>query len=154
MTAPLLSDAGRDSSARRERLWRGAQRQTASASPGIPTGLALAKLIEKRRRSRIERARQLSSNIEVQAHIRRATDLYNLEAQKLQLKNALGGMGANIPQAMRTIHEARLAQMESGVSELQRQQEQTPMLALATREMTGFRRLRRTDQPTLDQYAR
>ena len=124
------------------------------ALKGIPTGLALAKLVEKRRRSRIERARQLSSNIEVQAHIRRATDLYNLEAQQLQLKNTLGGMGANVPQAMRVIHEARLAQMDSGVSELQRQQGQTPTHALVARQVGGLRRLRRADQTTLDQWAR
>ena len=39
----------------------------------IPTGLALAKLIQKRRHSRVERARQVASNIEVQAHIRTPT---------------------------------------------------------------------------------
>ena len=84
----------------------------------IPTGLALAKLIQKRRRSRIERARQLASNIEVQAHIRRNIDLYNLQAQ-LQLKNDLRHLGANVPQAARQIHEARLARLDADVADLQ-----------------------------------
>ena len=82
-----------------------------------PTGLALAKLIEKRRKSRVERARQVASNIDVQAHIRRNVDMYNLDAQRLQLRNALRGMGANIPAASRIIHEARVQAIEANLME-------------------------------------
>ena len=82
-----------------------------------PKGLALAKLIEKRRRSRVKRARQLASNIDVQAHIRRSVDMYNLDAQRLQLQNALGSMGANIPAASRIIHEARAQAIETNLIE-------------------------------------
>ena len=71
--------------------------------------LSLAKLVELRRRSRIDRARQLASNIDTQAQILRSTQLYNLEAARLQLQQQLGGMGANIPQAARVIHDARIA---------------------------------------------
>ena len=70
--------------------------------------LSLAKLVELRRRSRIDRARQLASNIDTQAQILRSTQLYNLEAARLQLQQQLGGMGANIPQAARVIHDARI----------------------------------------------
>ena len=71
--------------------------------------LSLAKLVELRRRSRIDRARQLASNIDTQAQILRSTQLYNLEAARLQLQQQLGGMGANMPQAARAIHDARVA---------------------------------------------
>jgi hypothetical protein len=97
------------------------------------TKLSLAKLVEMRRRSRIDRARQLASNIETQAQILRSTQLYNLEAARLQLKHQLGGMGDNIPQVARAIHDervarlhnervAKLAEMTKQVEELQRQQ--------------------------------
>ena len=61
----------------------------------------------------------LASNIDVQAHIRRSTDLYNLQAQKHQLKNELRHLGENVPQAARQIHEARLARLDADVNKLQ-----------------------------------
>ena len=70
--------------------------------------LNLAKLVELRKRSRVERARQLASNIETQAHIQKSVEHYNLEAARLQLSNALGGMGQYVPIAARVIHGARL----------------------------------------------
>ena len=125
-------------------------------STRAPTGLALAKLIQQRRRSRIARARQLASNIDVQAHIQRNVDLYNTEAQRIQLRNALGGMGANIPAEARRIHEARLEQLDDNVTGLQ----QSNIQALAMREIAApmpvnaLRRLRRADQTTMDRFAR
>ncbi len=73
--------------------------------------LGLAKLVEMRKRSRIDRARQLASNIETQAQILRSMQLYNLEAARLQLDKQLGGMGADVPQAARAVHDARVATM-------------------------------------------
>ncbi len=96
-----------------------------------PTGIAshsklsLAKLVELRRRSRIDRARQLASNIETQAQILRSTQLYNLEAARLQLDKQLGGIGQNIPQVARTFHDARLATLTEEVADLQRQQRES-----------------------------
>ena len=87
--------------------------------------LSLAKLIELRRRSRIDRARQLASNIETQAQILRSTQLYNLEAARLQLDKQLGGIGQNIPQVARAFHDARLATLTEEVAELQRQQRES-----------------------------
>ncbi len=96
-----------------------------------PTGIAshsklsLAKIVELRRRSRIDRARQLASNIETQAQILRSTNLYNLEAARLQLDKQLGGIGQHIPQVARTFHDARLATLTDEVADLQRQQRES-----------------------------
>ena len=82
--------------------------------------LAIAKAIELRRRSRVERARQMASSIDVQAQIRMANDLSNLATEAARLKNIIGTMGANVPQiardrleytqqAMKTIREGESA---------------------------------------------
>ena len=92
-----------------------------------PKGLALAKLIEKRRKSRAQRARQLASNIDVQAHIQRRIDMYNLDAQRLQSRNALGSMGANIPAASRVIHEERARAIAANLSDLERTSTAPPL---------------------------
>ena len=78
--------------------------------------LDLAKLVELRKRSRIERARQLSSNIEAQAHILRQTEPFNLQAEYLRMKALLGGMGENVPvvaKARKDALENRGAELES-----------------------------------------
>ena len=90
--------------------------------------LSLAKLVELRRRSRIDRARQLASNIETQAQIMRSTELYNLEAARLQLDRQLGGMGQNVPQVAQSIHHARLAMLTEEVADLRRQQREAATL--------------------------
>ena len=59
--------------------------------------LNLAKLIEQRKRSRIERARQLSSNIETQSHILRQTEIFNLAAEYQKLASFLKPFGPNVP---------------------------------------------------------
>ncbi len=84
--------------------------------------LSLAKLVEMRKRSRIDRARQLASNIETQAQILRSTQLYNLEAARLQLDKQLGGMGHDVPQAARAVHDAHLAALTAEVADLRQQQ--------------------------------
>ena len=63
--------------------------------------LALLKKIELRRRSRVERARQMASSIDVQAQIRMANDLNNLATEAARLKNIIGTMGENVPQIAR-----------------------------------------------------
>ena len=87
--------------------------------------LSLAKLVEMRKRSRIDRARQLASNIETQAQILRSTQLYNLEAARLQLDKQLGGMGADVPQAARAVHDGRLAALTAEVADLRQQQRES-----------------------------
>ena len=77
--------------------------------------LSLAKLVELRKRSRIERARQLSSNIETQAHILRQTELFNLQAEYLRMKAILGGMGEHVP----VVAKARKDALEEKVAELE-----------------------------------
>ena len=68
--------------------------------------LSLAKLVELRRRSRIERARQLASNIETQAHILRQTELYNLQAEYLRMKQIVTPFGQNIPAVINAKYKA------------------------------------------------
>ena len=104
--------------------------------------LSLARLVELRRRSRIDRARQLAGNIETQAQILRATHLYNLEAARLQLSNQLGTVGLNIPQVNRVFHETRLAAENMAIAEAQREQRESIQLsgpASATRQRRGPR---------------
>ena len=68
--------------------------------------LSLAKLVELRRRSRIDRARQLASNIETQAHILRQTELYNLQAEYLRMKQLVRPFGENIPAVLNATYRA------------------------------------------------
>ena len=58
--------------------------------------LSLAKIVEARKRSRVDRARQLADNIETQAHILKAIDLYNLEAEKRRIETAIGHIGNGV----------------------------------------------------------
>ncbi len=100
-----------------------------SGAPVQPKGVAphsklsLAKLVELRRRSRIDRARQLASNIETQAQILRATQIYNLEAAQLQLSNQLGSIGQGIPATARVFHETRLDAMSAALAANKKAQE-------------------------------
>ena len=113
--------------------------------------LNLAKLVELRKRSRVERARQLASNIDTQAHIQKSIEHYNLEAARLQLSNALGGMGRNVPQAARVVHEARLDELGRKLATLEQERTATA----PRRAIPGFRRLGRpADQMTLDAFGR
>ena len=70
--------------------------------------LSLAQIVERRKRSRIDRARQLADNIEVQAHILKSIELYNLEAEKRRLQTDLGQVGTNIPTVARAMAQTRL----------------------------------------------
>ncbi len=87
--------------------------------------LSLAKLVELRRRSRIDRARQLASNIETQAQILRATQIYNLEAARLQLSNQLGTIGDGIPEVARVFHKTRLETMSAVLAANKKVQEES-----------------------------
>ena len=77
------------------------------------------------------------------SQILRATELYNLEAERTRLSNALGGIGANVPQAAKAIHEARLANLDKTVSDLK---DASVTHRLHT-EPRHFRRLRRVGDP-------
>ena len=140
--------------------------------------LSLAKLVEIRKRSRVDRARQLASNIETQAHIQKSVEHYNLEAARLQLSNALGGMGRNVPQAARVIHDARLErlaaaaareehdnriklyqsrldEMDKKLVQVAQERDATAITSSHRRPIPGFRRLGRpVDQMTLDAFER
>jgi len=142
--------------------------------------LSLAKLVELRKRSRVERARQLASNIETQAHIQKSIEHYNLEAARLQLSNALGGMGQNVPQAARIIHNARIVpvrldshaekeayenrmklyqsrldNMDKNLAQVAQERDATAITSSRRRPIPGFRRLGRpADQMTLDAFER
>ena len=141
------------------------------------------KVVEARRRSRIDRARQLSMNVEMQKHILHTTELYNLDAERQRLKVALAtSLGAPLArvvhdaqmdaimrsaeddareareaaarEAQRAEVEARLARMTSRVAELETTS--VPLMPAG-----GRRRARRQSpgnaaQPvvTLDRYAR
>ena len=70
--------------------------------------LNLAKVVEMRKRSRVERARQLADNIETQAHILKSIELYNLEAEKRRLESAIGNIGQHVPLVGRAMAETRL----------------------------------------------
>ena len=160
-----------------------------SAPPAVNTAglkehshskLSLAKLVELRKRSRVDRARQLASNIETQAHIQKSVEHYNLEAARLQLENALGGMGRNVPQAARIIHDARLVherhaadaareehdnrmklyksrldEMDKNLAQVAQERDATAITHSRPRLIPGFRRLGRpADQMTLDGFGR
>ena len=119
--------------------------------------LSLAKIVELRRRSRIDRARQLASNIETQAQILRATQIYNQEAARLRLDKQLGSIGDNIPSVARVFHETRLAALTEEVTDLRRQQsESTHLVERRPRHSAGA--LRGAQVPVrsgpLDAYAR
>ena len=90
--------------------------------------LSLAKLVELRRRSRIDRARQLASNIETQAQILRATQIYNLEAAQLQLSNQLGTIGRGIPEVARVFHQTRLDAMSAVLAANKKAHEESAFL--------------------------
>ena len=61
-----------------------------TAPPRVrPLPLNFHKLVDERRRSRIDRARQLSMNVELQKSILHTTELYNLESERERLKVAL-----------------------------------------------------------------
>ena len=87
--------------------------------------MSMAKLVELRRRSRIDRARQLASNIETQAQILRATQIYNLEAARLQLSNQLGTIGDGIPEVARVFHTTRLDAMSAVLAANKKAQEES-----------------------------
>ena len=105
-----------------------------------PLPLDFHKVVDARRRSRIDRARQLSMNVEMQKHILHTTEIYNLESERQRLKAALAtSLGAPLArvvhdaqmdavmrtpadearEAQRTAVEARLAQMTNRVVELE-----------------------------------
>ena len=83
--------------------------------------LNLAKLVEMRKRSRIERARQLADNIETQAHISRSIELYNLEAEKRRLESALGHIGQQVHPVGRAMAETRLNLMKQKQAKLEQE---------------------------------
>ena len=71
-----------------------------------PLPLNFHKIVEERRRSRIDRARQLSMNVELQRSILHTTELYNLESERERLKVALQtSLG---PPLARVAHNAQL----------------------------------------------
>ena len=74
--------------------------------------LDLAKIIEQRKRSRIERARQLSSNIDTQAHILRQTELFNLAAEYQRLASFLKPFGQNVPVVEKACFDAMKDRIE------------------------------------------
>ena len=94
------------------------------------------KIVEERRRSRIDRARQLSMNVELQRSILHTTELYNLESERVALQTSLGVPLARVVHnaqmdvvmrtqadverdAQRRAVEERLAKMTSRVAELE-----------------------------------
>ena len=153
---------------------------TAGLNAHSHSKLNLAKLVELRKRSCVERARQLASNIETQAHIQKSVEHYNLEAARLQLENALGGMGRNVPQAARIIHDARLVherhaadaareehdnrrklyqsrldEMDKNLAQVAQERDATAITSSHRRPIPGFRRLGRpAEQMTLDAFGR
>ncbi len=137
----------------------GVPAQQASKGIASHSKLSLAKLVELRRRSRIDRARQLAGNIKTQAQIQRATQLYNQEAARLQLDKQLGSIGQNIPQVARVFHETRLAAMTVAIAEAEREQRDSiqlsgPASATRQRHPAGARRGPRVPSGnlTLDAY--
>ena len=72
-----------------------------------PLPLNFHKIVEERRRSRIDRSRQLSMNVELQRSILYTTELYNLEPERQRLKVALQtSLGAPLA---RVVHNAQMA---------------------------------------------
>ena len=79
--------------------------------PSKPLPLDFYKRVEERRRSRIDRARQLSMNVELQRSILHTTELYNLESERQRLKVALAtSLGAPLT---RVVHNAQIDAAEA-----------------------------------------
>ena len=78
-----------------------------TAPPRIrPLPLNFHKLVEERRRGRMDRARQLSMNVELQRSILHITELYNLESERERLKVALQtSLG---PPLARVVHNVQM----------------------------------------------
>ena len=127
--------------------------KAASGPPRAPPlPLDMAKIVEERRRSRIDRARQLSMNIELQRSILHTTELYNLDAERRRLKVALdSSLG---PACARTVREVQMENMTRRVEQLQ-----ATAVAPTAVLMPGRQRLRRqvngghVPNMTLDRWA-
>ena len=119
-----------------------------------PLPLDMAKRVEARRRSRIDRARQLAMNVELQRSILHTTELYNLDAERRRLQVALdSSLG---PACARTVREAQMETMTRRAEVLEANR-----IVPSTVLLPGRQRLRRQangaaalPNMTLDQFAR
>lgn len=73
--------------------------------------LGIAKIIDKRRRTKIDRARMISTNAELQKHILHTTELYNLQAERHRLQTMLRPDVNYVPALARPVHQAALDQL-------------------------------------------
>ena len=111
--------------------------KAASGPPRAPPlPLDMAKIVEERRRSRIDRARQLSMNIELQRSILHTTELYNLDAERRRLQVALdSSLG---PACARTVREVQMETMTRRAEQLE-----ASAVVPTTMLIPGRQRLRR-----------
>ena len=108
----------------------------------------------------MDRARQLAGNIETQAQILRATEIYNLEARQLQLERQLGDVGRHIPALGKTIHDTQLAHLIKRETKLRQDQKDSgdllaatwPAARLAPRPGSRKAKPLKSDQQTLDAF--
>ena len=146
--------------------------QTARALP-----LNFHKVVEERRRSRVDRSRQLSMNVELQRSLLHTTELYNLASERDRLKVArqtslsapLARVVHNVQMgdvvmrthlgvdrdAQRRAVEERLAKMTSRVAELE---SAATVGGVGVVSISGRQRMRgktaASSNMTLDQFAR
>ena len=114
-----------------------------------PLPLDMAKIVEARRRSRIDRARQLAMNVELQRSILHTTELYNFDAERRRLRVALDtSLGAA---CARTVREAQMETMTRRAEELE-----ANTVVPTTVLLPGRQRLRRANgrpNMTLDNFS-
>ena len=122
-------------------------------APRMP--LKMAKIVEQRRRSRIDRVRQMAYNVELQKSILHTTELYNMEAERQRLRTALRPDVNYVPALARPIHQAHLDAMTRSIERRGAELQPGPVLEPAQPRLRRLRRVsNNADQQTLDVFAR
>ena len=119
-------------------------------APRMP--LEMAKIVEKRRASRIDRVRQLAYNIELQKSILHTTELYNMEAERHRISIALRPDVNYVPALARHVHQAQLEALTRRMERRDEELQPAPVTAQLPRARRPLRLGQ--GQQTLDGYDR
>ena len=128
----------------------------AQPPPDVPRmPLEMAKIVEQRRRSRIDRVRQMAYNVELQKSILHTTELYNMEAERQRLSTALRPDVNYVPALARPMQQAQLDAMTRSIERRGAELQPGPFVEPAQPRMRRLRRVPNNGhQQTLDVFAR
>jgi hypothetical protein len=121
-------------------------------APRLP--LEMAKIVEQRRRSRIDRVRQMAYNVELQKSILHTTELYNMEAERQRLSTALRPDVNYVPALARPMHQAQLEAMTRSIERRGAELQPGPFMEPLRQPRARRLRLVGEGQQTLDVFAR